>query len=295
MAKAKTGKEKPKRLTPKAPVLRELYLLSGNQCAMPSCLNVIIDDKGAVIGQICHIEAAMPQGPRFSDLQTNDERRQLSNLVLICANHHIQIDSKKHENDWPLAKVRKLKADHEANFKANFKAISGSLEQRFADQFSDITDALAPTRPSTFKAFDDTLPNFTLSKDEGPKRSVQVSAFIDNLSKVPDADRHFMLAVIKRAIKLDFTVDGEISVHIDDVMNALSIGGSKLKKLGESLKRLGVGEVTEVGTKQGDEWHVCVVWPSEYLTWFDIDEFCNQKGYTIEDFVIYLKFDLLDT
>ena len=60
MAKPTGTKEKPKRLTPKPEVLRELYLLSGNQCAMPNCRNVIIDDKGTVIGQVCHIEAAMP-------------------------------------------------------------------------------------------------------------------------------------------------------------------------------------------------------------------------------------------
>jgi len=65
--------QKPKRLVPKPDVLRELYLLSGKNCAMPDCNNVIVDSKGVVIGQVCHIEAASPKGPRFNAKQSNDD------------------------------------------------------------------------------------------------------------------------------------------------------------------------------------------------------------------------------
>jgi hypothetical protein len=280
---------KTKRLTPKPSVLRELYLLSGNQCAMTGCKNVIIDNKGTVIGQICHIEAAMPDGPRFNAYQTNEQRRELSNLVLICANHHLQIDSKKHETDWPLAKVKALKVTHEAKF----KAIAGSLEQSFNRQFEDNTDSLEPTDPGDFTILEKELPACKLDKQDKSKRAQQVKEFIKKAAKVPLTEREFMLGLIKRAMKLTPT-SHEVSVHVDDVTSALSLSANKLNRLCSALERLEMGCLTEVATTIGDEWHASVYNPSDYLSWFDINDFCNKKGYLLDEFVINLKFKLLD-
>ena len=282
--------QRPKRLTPKFDVLRELYLLSGNQCAMTGCKNVIIDDKGTVIGQVCHIEAAMPDGARFNSAQTNEQRRALSNLVLICSNHHLQIDSKKHEDDWTLEKVRSLKFEHEAKF----KAIPGFLEQRFIHQFADSTDTLSPTYPDDFWELEAVIPDCKLGDIDRPKRAKQVKHFIKNLAKVPERERTFMLGVIKRAIKLG-EYDSEVSVHVDDIVSALSVTPVKLKQLGDALERLNVGDITDVGTSLGDEWHIRVFNPSDYMTWFDISDFCKKSGHTLDEFVVYLKFGLLNT
>ena len=90
---SKSGQEKPKRLTPTPEVLRQLYLLSGNNCAMADCDHLIIDGKGVVIGHVCHIEAALPDGARFNAQMTNEQRRAESNLVLMCGGHHKSIRS----------------------------------------------------------------------------------------------------------------------------------------------------------------------------------------------------------
>ena len=34
--------------------------------------------------------------------------------------------------------------------------------------------------------------------------------------------------------------------------------------------------------------------PSEYLTWFDIAQFCEASSHDIDDFVLRLKFGILD-
>ena len=68
--------EKSKRLKPTTKVLRELFMRSGNVCAMPGCDHVIIDNKGVMVGKICHIEAVSDLGPRFNIDMTNEERRQ---------------------------------------------------------------------------------------------------------------------------------------------------------------------------------------------------------------------------
>lgn len=75
----------------------------------------------------------MPDGARFIPDQTNEERRAPSNLVLLCAGHHAQIDSKKHEKKWVAAALKKIKADHEKKF----KGLDGSLRQAFQDAGQD--------------------------------------------------------------------------------------------------------------------------------------------------------------
>jgi hypothetical protein len=290
MARAAGTKEEPRRLTPRANTLRELYLLSGNRCAMSGCLNVIVDEKGAIIGQVCHIEAAMPDGARFNDLQTNEERRHLSNLVLICANHHLQIDSKQHEDEWTLEKVRKLKADHEAKF----KAIPGSLEQRFKSQFADATDELNPIKPRTYKAYEAAFPHMAgMTHKEREKRDKQVSAYVGKMAKVPHDVRDFMLIVIKRSIKLG-RHDSGASVHVDDVNGGLGVPHSKIKQFGDSLKRHDVGDVDLVGMGYEDEMHVSIYNPSSHVDWIELNEFASKKGYSLDDFVIHLQFGLLD-
>ena len=77
-----------KRLTPKQEVVRRLYLLSGNECAEPSCNNVLFDANQTMIGEIAHIASAMPTGKRFDSSMTNETRRAFENLLLLCPNHH---------------------------------------------------------------------------------------------------------------------------------------------------------------------------------------------------------------
>jgi hypothetical protein len=183
--KAAATKGKVTRLTPKPEVLRELYLLSGNNCAMPGCKNVIIDRAGVVVGHICHIEAAMPDGARFNPDQTNEERRALSNLVLICAGHHAQIDSKKHEKKWTLAAVRKIKADHEKKF----KGLDDSLQQAFQSSFVDSTDALSPTNAESFAELERLVPHAKVRSDKKPERKAETDDFLKKMSLVPDEER----------------------------------------------------------------------------------------------------------
>ncbi len=136
--------EEPKRLPPKTEVLRKLYLYSGNCCAMADCDFPIMDQSGALIGHICHIEAALPDGPRFNYVMTNEERRSFENLVLLCANHHAEIDSPAYQSHWTAKKLQKLKVAHIAKV----DQIVLKMRDAFVAQFEDITAAIILALPS---------------------------------------------------------------------------------------------------------------------------------------------------
>ena len=100
------------RLPPTLNTVKRLFALSGNVCAFPSCDVHLVEESGVVVGEICHIEAAEPGGPRFNPQQSIEDRREFSNLLLLCANHHHVTDA----SGFDVQTLQKMKASHEARF-----------------------------------------------------------------------------------------------------------------------------------------------------------------------------------
>ena len=67
---------------------------------------------GVLVGEIAHIEAAKPEGPRFRESMTDEDRRASANLLLLCGTHHTIIDGDP--ATWTVKKLQGLKASHEA-------------------------------------------------------------------------------------------------------------------------------------------------------------------------------------
>lgn len=112
------------RLSPKADVLRALFARSGNRCAFPGCTSPLINERNQFIAQVCHVEAAEEGGERFNQNQTDEERRQYENLLILCYPHHIET------NDvaaYPVQRLREIKAAHEQNFEKNPFKIDESI------------------------------------------------------------------------------------------------------------------------------------------------------------------------
>ena len=113
------------RLAPKSETVRALFARSGNQCAFPGCTQPIVNKKNKFIGQICHIESAMPGGERFNSLQTDEDRRDYKNLILFCYPHHIETDD---VYEYTVETLINIKYEHESLFeKSDFKIDEAEL------------------------------------------------------------------------------------------------------------------------------------------------------------------------
>ena len=105
--------------------IKKLFALSGNQCAFnykdKRCNQEIINSKGHVIGEICHIEAANKNGIRYNPNSNDDYRRSFKNLILLCPNHHKLIDA---DDTFSVYQLQQMKSNHDQE---NFTKINTDL------------------------------------------------------------------------------------------------------------------------------------------------------------------------
>jgi hypothetical protein len=96
---------------PTEKTIKRLFALSGNVCAYPGCQLPIVERAGTVTGQICHIKARHPGGPRFDPTQSEEERHAFANLILLCRHHHTVIDGEP--EIYTVAALIEMKSIHE--------------------------------------------------------------------------------------------------------------------------------------------------------------------------------------
>ena len=97
--------------------LSSLGYLSGGTCYYPGCPEPVfrkVGDNWILAGQIAHIRAANPNGPRYDPSMTDDERRAIENLMIFCQPHHNLVDKANNAPRYPVAVLRRWKTQHEA-------------------------------------------------------------------------------------------------------------------------------------------------------------------------------------
>jgi len=114
-------------------VIKQLYADSNNRCAFPGCEEKLFEN-GRHIGKICHIEGYSENGPRYNP-DLGDKVNDYDNLLLLCGNHHDEIDQKA--GDYPVAALRKMKAEHIASMQDLLKKQASQCWLSALPQFMD--------------------------------------------------------------------------------------------------------------------------------------------------------------
>lgn len=131
---------------PRLAVTREalipLFAKSGNVCAFPGCTHELVTARNLFVGQVCHIEAASPGGQRYNPNSTDEKRRSVENLILLCYRHHRETDDVV---AFDANALREIKYQHESMygqkpFKVN-EAFLHRLEAEMYAYWSDLQDA----------------------------------------------------------------------------------------------------------------------------------------------------------
>lgn len=86
-----------------------------NKCAFPDCTEPIVTAQTkTIIGEICHIRAQNAGGPRYLEAQDDEERHGFDNLILMCRNHHKEIDTSANLDKYTVEWLLDAKRTHEA-------------------------------------------------------------------------------------------------------------------------------------------------------------------------------------
>lgn len=266
-----------KRLQPKSSVVKKLFAYSGNLCAMPKCKKRLVHKTGTMIGKIAHIKAAEKGGARFDSNMTNEQRRAIENLFIVCPECHDVIDDKENEKKYPTKKLARIKAKHEGRFK--------KAEIQFINQYSDHTQSSKPTYPTKLKRIQEVLsPTYEYCVGDD---LAALKKFIDNLSLMPVDTRQFALSIAER-MRL---VGKENSLDVREVTEAFNISDRKLMDKMASLDRHNLG-----GINEGDYpvKHVVCLYDREpgLNPWIEIIEFCEKTEHNTDELILDLNFSL---
>lgn len=214
--------ENPKRLNPTWDTRRQLFVLSMNRCAFPGCTHNIIDQYGYFIGEICHIEAANAGGERFNPNQSNEERRHISNLVLMCPTHHKLTDN---VNIYSVAALKKIKADHES------KSFYNEKMESLSNAFADSSIGELPCLPKNLEALE--MSDFERNSSTFYNDSI---CLIRTISNLPRLTRSFYGHALLRS----FTDNLSIGFDPRELETRLGINSNMIFHHASILERAGL-------------------------------------------------------
>lgn len=115
--------------------IKKLYALSGNECSFPGCSKQMVSQSNAKNSNICHIEAANPDGQRYREDMTDKERADYENLILLCVDHHTETDD---VHKYTVATLKKMKDEHEAKIASRNLGRSPSMLKVAINKISEI-------------------------------------------------------------------------------------------------------------------------------------------------------------
>jgi hypothetical protein len=123
------------RRAPSERSIKMLFASSGGICAFPGCVTKLVDPQShALLGEMCHISAASSGGPRFDPTQSDAERNEAENLIILCPTHHSLVD--QDASSYMAEALRRMKMQHENRVRAILDAASVGIGDRQAADFA---------------------------------------------------------------------------------------------------------------------------------------------------------------
>ena len=108
--------KKMKRPNIPAAIQMELWIKSGGRCEFKGCNKYLYKDgvtkQPRNLANIAHIISWTPNGPRGNE-DSEKLAKDISNLMLTCAEHNNLIDDPKYVNEYPVELLQKYKREHE--------------------------------------------------------------------------------------------------------------------------------------------------------------------------------------
>ena len=100
------------KIRPSSATVKRLFAANGGRCAFPGCNVNLLPASGGTLAEIAHIRASACGGPRHDPSQTDSERNEFDNLILLCPTHHALVDARP--DSFGPDQLTEMKKSHEA-------------------------------------------------------------------------------------------------------------------------------------------------------------------------------------
>lgn len=102
---------------PNVTTIKILFALSCNTCAYHGCEETLTDPKWQKVkADVAHICGLNPGSARHDPAMSDEDKNSYENLILICPNHHRQIDDLE-PNEHPSERLIEMKESHQKGCK----------------------------------------------------------------------------------------------------------------------------------------------------------------------------------
>lgn len=267
------------RMEPLGQVARELWILSGNECAFDACTERLICEDGAFIGEVAHIHGVEPSSPRHDPALDRQALRAVDNLMLLCPKHHTRIDHVNSHGKYPAPMLRRMKRKHEDRFRAAAAYIEA--------QFTDHTRAATVRYATTLDALHAAIGVDKLTPDEKHDDVAMVNTIADKLAE---------LTLPARSL-LSFLVQADAVLGIAEVSRRTRRSQSEISSTMEELDRLGYAYLEREPDEDEPRGALKLYahnsfdgWPF----WDDLRSFLGKHPERIARVIVDLEFNLLD-
>ncbi|MBO2591754.1 hypothetical protein [Shewanella algae] len=282
-------KKEKKRLAPKPSTLRQIHVLSGNQCAKPGCDTVLVNSNGTFVASVCHIYAAEDDGPRPNNNLSPEQKRLPENLILLCKLCHEIVDSE--EDTYTAETLKKWKKDREAVF----SEIGDTLKQSYLDQITDERNIYTCRPINNVEKYTDYLDQNNCSHSIDESDLKRLNEYINNLRNLTLNDRSLLVKIIETALSIESVHYGEhgLDVHPDD-LKVLRVDGKplslyRIKQFAETLERHGLGYLDFECAPE-----LRLNYPFDCLGWSELYDFGRENNKELSKYICDLDFTDLE-
>ncbi len=125
---------------------KTVLLRSGNRCAFTNCRERLVTEDEhtramSTTGEIAHIRAESPGGPRHDSSLSVEERNSPDNLIYLCHAHHKLIDD--NPDRYPVDSLVAMKEFHEKNIDRIQSLYAGEVTHK---ELSDVCQNLVASQ-----------------------------------------------------------------------------------------------------------------------------------------------------
>ncbi|HEL3260704.1 hypothetical protein [Stenotrophomonas maltophilia] len=246
----------------------------------------MVDADGDFIGEVCHIEAAEAGGQRFNPDRTNEQNRNISNLMLMCRNHHKKTDN---TTLFPVGKLAEIKKSHEAKFM--------DIGEKMANAIKDSTDDNIVVAASNLNRINRVL-DMKLDPSDLDDMVPALVTHAQRLERVPELTRNFLGAVAARMHRVIDTGAvyeeyGTYKISVGDIEQSLSLSHKEIEEKCKLLEHYGLGGLDDTGDWEMP-WVVTIRSLDGWALWVDLAAFAKATGIAFSTFWKDLDFSSLD-